>query len=208
MRAMAKNRRRLYYALQGKQVPVYEKDEEQGVLTTEEQDALYTEQGDDRFTTGENIRYEEIDGELVPIDTGTWETLYSEPVMFYGNINSGNTGYAIARAYGISMGNNDAVLYYVANGLPIKETSLIWYRNTPRVKWNVRGEYAEFLFKGSKRYVVVKSEEDKRVLRTIDYDPAVHRTDPKSADYTVRRVPPCLDEMTYLLRRLDSDDEA
>lgn len=146
MRQVVKNKQKLYYALvAGDQVPVYERDED-----------------------GE-IVYEIIDDELVAKETGEWETPYSKPVKFYGNINTGNTGYTIARAYGISSGNFDAVLCMRKGEIPIDVTSLIWYEREPKYRSD----------------------------GTVD---------PKSANYSVRRVPPCLDEICYLLRRVDTDD--
>ena len=147
MRQMQKNKQKMYYALAyDEQVPVYERDE----------------QG--------NIIYEAVDNELVPKETGIWETPYHDPVVFYGNINSGNVGYAIARAYGISSGNFDAVLCMRKGELPLEVTSLIWYDREP----------------------------------TFRKDGSV---DPKSANYLVRRIPPCLDEICYLLRKLDSNED-
>lgn len=147
MRQMWKNKQAMYYSIPaGEQQPVYERDEEG------------------------NIIYQTIDGDLVPKETGRWETPYADPVKFYGNINSGNTGYAIARAYGISSGNFDAVLCMRKGEVPLDVTTLIWYEKEP-------------------------------IFRT---DGTV---DPGSANFAVRRVPPCLDEVIYLLRRVDSNEE-
>ncbi len=147
MRQMVKNKQKLYYALvAGDQQPIYERD------------------------SNGDIVYDIIDGELVAKETGDWETPYSNPVEFYGNINTGNTGYAIARAYGISSGNFDAVLCMRKGELPLEVTSLIWYDKEP----------------------VFRSD---------------HTVDPSSANYSVRRIPPCLDEICYLLRKVDSNDE-
>lgn len=147
MRQIVKNKQKLYYALvAGDQVPVYERDEN----------------GD--------IVYEVIDGDLVAKETGDWETPYTKPVKFYGNINTGNVGYTIAKAYGISSGNFDATLCMRKGEIPIDVTSLIWYEREPKYRQD-----------GS--------------------------VDPKSANYIVRRVPPCLDEICYLLRKVDTDNE-
>lgn len=147
MRQMWKNKQVMYYAVpNGDQQPIYERDEN----------------GD--------IVYMEIDGDSVPVETGQWETPYTYPVKFYGNINSGNTGYAIARAYGISSGNFDAVLCMRKGEIPIDVSSLIWYDKVPVIR-------------------------------------ADNTVDPGSANYSVRRVPPCLDEVIYLLRKVDSNDD-
>lgn len=147
MRQMWVNKQKLYYANpSGDQQPVYEVDDEG------------------------NIQYMEVDGEEVPVETGRWETPYSAPVKFYGNINSGNTGYAIARAYGISSGNFDAVLCMRKNEVPLDVATLIWYDKEPKFRQD----------------------------GTVDAG---------SANYSVRRVPPCLDEVIYLLRKVDSNDD-
>ena len=147
MRQMVKNKQKLYYALpDGDPIPIYQYDEDG------------------------NIVQANIDGEVVPVETGNWEQLYQKPVEFYGNINTGNTGYAVARAYGISSSNFDAVLCMRKGELPIDVTSLIWYEREPTYR-------------------------------------ADGRVDISSANYSVRRVPPCLDEICYLLRKLDANDE-
>ena len=146
MRQCLKNRQKMYYAIAGEQVPVYKKDEDG------------------------NVVYQEIDGEQVPVETGVWETSYHDPVEFYGNINSGNAGYTIARAYGISSGNFDAVLCLRKGEIPLEVTTLIWYDKEPVIRQD----------------------------GTVD---------PKSANYSVRRIPPCLDEIIYLLRKVDSNEE-
>ena len=108
MRQCLKNKQKLYYALvSGDQQPIYQTDDDG------------------------NIVYQEIDGEQVPVETGDWETPYDLPIEFYGNINTGNAGYTIARAYGISSGNFDAVLCMRKGELPIDVTSLIWYDREP-----------------------------------------------------------------------------
>lgn len=145
MRQMAKNRQRMWYALYEGQGEVYETD------------------------SNGDIVYEEIDGDQVPVVKG-WGTNYSNPVMFYGNINSGNVGVSIARAYGVSIGDFEAVLCMRKGELPIDELSLIWYNNEPQ--FNADGS-----------------------------------VNPDSADYKVKRVPPCLDEIIYLLGRLDNNGE-
>lgn len=147
MRQCLKNKQKMYYALAtGEQVPVYQRDDEG------------------------NIIYQEIDGDQVPIETGDWESVYEAPVRFYGNINSGNAGYTIARAYGISSSNFDAVLCMRKGEIPLEVTTLIWYDREPVIRQD-------------------------------------GTADPKSANYSVRRIPPCLDEIIYLLRKVDSNED-
>lgn len=143
MRMYRKNKQRLFYALVDKTVPIYAKDSDGDII------------------------YDEIDGEQVPRETGSYETLYKYPVEFYGNINSGNKGEAVAKAYGVSVGDFEAVLCAVKGELPIDEKTLIWYSKEP-------------------------------LMRSDGY------VDTKTADYAVKRVPPCLKEIVYLLRRLDN----
>lgn len=144
MRQMAKNRQKLWYALYV--------DQQETIATDEEG----------------NVIYDEIDGEQVARTTGHWEPTYAKPVLFYGNINSGNVGEAIARSYGLSLAASEAVLCMRKGELPINEQTLIWYQNAPT--YNEDG--------------------------TVNYE---------TADYRVKRVPPCLDEIIYLLGRLDNN---
>lgn len=180
---MLMNKQELWYAMQGEQGPVYERDEEG------------------------NIIYEEIDGEQVPVETGSWETGYSTPVRFFGNINSGNVGEAFATAYGISTGDFEASLCMRKGELPINERSILWYANRPRIKWTDESQYAEVSMVDGERVVTVKQIEDGAVVEVLAYDEETMQIDPKSADYRVKRVPPCLDEIVYLLGKLDNNGD-
>lgn len=174
---MQVNKQPLYYALQkSEQVPIYETDE------------------------NGNVIYDEIDGEMVPRESGKWESRYENPVKFYGNINSGNVGESVARAYGVSTGNYEAVLCMHRGELPINERSLIWYETAPRFKKN--GSTVQFILDESG--ALLDSEDGDKILAEID---DTYYVDPKSADYQVKRVPPCLDEIVYLLGRLDNNGE-
>lgn len=174
--AMA-NKQVMYYALQtNKQYPIYERDE-----------------------NGEII-YDEIDGDLVPRESGNWETQYERPVKFYGNINSGNVGVTIARAYGISTGDFEAVLCMHKGELPINERSLIWYANKPKYISEGDGEVAEIYSDDGSQIITEGGE-------IIEIEYSTFHVDPKSADYRVKRVPPCLDEIIYLLGKQDNNGE-
>ena len=114
--------------------------------------------------------YDEIDGEQVQRMSGIWKPVYGTPVRFFGNIHGSGIGEAIARAYGISLAEFEAVLVLRKGEYDdIDEQTLIWYANPPKM---VDGK--------------------------VDYE---------SADYKVKRVPPCLDEKLYVLGRLDSDEK-
>lgn len=141
MRTLRKNTQRLWYSLQGKQQPIYEKD------------------------ASGNIIYDTMpDGTQVPRETGELTNGYTYPVEFRANL-SASGGQAQDAAYGVDLSAYDAVLYSIKGNLPINELSLIWANNEPRM---------------------------------IDET----TPDPESADYVVRRVPPCLNEIVYLLERV------
>lgn len=104
MRALAKNKQKMYYALQIGEVPIYEIDEDG------------------------NIKYITIDGEQVPVETGEYELGYSEPVEFFGNIAlSGGDSEVVE--YGIDTSAYDATLVTDKGAVPLTETSLIWFQS-------------------------------------------------------------------------------
>lgn len=107
MRCLAKNKRKMYYALH------------------EESQTIYQTNPDG------SIKYIEVDGELVPVEMGTTKEGYSEPVMFYGNI-AMSSGEARESEYGIDLSAYSAVL--VVDNIPITETSLIWFESEPVLK--------------------------------------------------------------------------
>lgn len=86
-----------------------------------ESDTIYT-----RDKNG-NIVYKEVDGEMVPVETGKRKDAYDPPVKFFGKIQSAG-GSSEAISYGVTDGSYQAKLLDVADGLPIKEMSLIWMR--------------------------------------------------------------------------------
>lgn len=104
MRTLAKNKQKMYYALQSGEVPIYEYDEDG------------------------NIKYITIDGEQVPVETGEYELGYSEPVEFFGNIAlSGGDSEVVE--YGIDTSAYDATLVTDKGAVPLTETSLIWFQS-------------------------------------------------------------------------------
>ena len=96
------------YSLQDGRVPIYERDEN----------------GD--------IVYIEVDGQKIPVETGEYETGYSAPVDFMGNI-SMSGGEAEAKEFGMDIGDFDAVIVLEKDAVPITETSIIWH--TSHVKY-------------------------------------------------------------------------
>lgn len=108
MRLLRKNMQPMKYSLQDGRVPIYERDEN----------------GD--------IVYIEVDGEKIPVETGEYETGYSAPVDFMGNI-SMSGGEAEAKEFGMDIGDFDAVIVLEKDTIPITETSIIWH--TSHVKY-------------------------------------------------------------------------
>lgn len=109
MRTLTRNQQNMKYALMVGEMPEYELDAEG------------------------NIVYIEVDGELVPVETGGTVTEYSTPTSFRGNI-SMSGGEAQAKEYGIDVSQYDAVLVLKKGAIPITETSLIWHLSEPKYK--------------------------------------------------------------------------
>ena len=97
------------YSLQDGRVPIYERDEN----------------GD--------IVYIEVDGEKIPVETGEYETGYSAPVDFMGNI-SMSGGEAEAKEFGMDIGDFDAVIVLEKDAVPLTETSIIWHTSPVKYK--------------------------------------------------------------------------
>lgn len=106
MRTLNKNKQTMYYALLDKEVPIYDLDEDG------------------------NIKYIEIDGVQVPVETGETRIVYSNPVEFKGNITMSG-GESQAAEFGLNLGDYSAVLIPDKELLPITETSLIWHESEP-----------------------------------------------------------------------------
>lgn len=109
MRMLRKNMQPMKYSLQDGRVPIYERDEN----------------GD--------IVYIEVDGEKIPVETGEYETGYSAPVDFMGNI-SMSGGEAEAKEFGMDIGDFDAVIVLEKDAIPITETSIIWHTSPVKYK--------------------------------------------------------------------------
>lgn len=117
MRMLKKNKQKMYYANQDREVPVYEKDE-----------------------YGNIIYYEDEEGNSYPLDTGETELVYGEPKEFYGNIAMAG-GEAMPVEFGINTSDYEAVLLLSkgekdkeGNVIVLKETSLIWFESEPAYK--------------------------------------------------------------------------
>lgn len=97
------------YSLQDGRVPIYERDEN----------------GD--------IVYIEVDGQKIPVETGEYETGYSAPVDFMGNI-SMSGGEAEAKEFGMDIGDFDAVIVLEKDAVQLTETSIIWHTSPVKYK--------------------------------------------------------------------------
>lgn len=110
MMTLEANKQKLYYALQNKEVPVYEKDDE-----------------------GNTIYYEDGDGNKIPIETGETELSYDKPTPFFGNI-SFSSGEVDNLPFGTDISSYDATLVMNVDEIPIDENSLLWFETEPQYK--------------------------------------------------------------------------
>ena len=120
MRSLKKNKQKLYYATYSDEIPVYETDEDG------------------------NIKYTEVDGELVPIQIGIMAG-YNKPVIFYANI-ARSGGDAEVKEYGVNSTDYEAVLVTTDKSLPITELSRIWHTSEPQRRYDgtVDSDYADY----------------------------------------------------------------
>lgn len=127
MRTINKNKQKQFYSNPGKLVPIYETDE---------------------FG---NIQYIEVDGELVPVETGEYEPGFSEPVEFKANI-SGELNDVIVRAFGTDSSNNHAQIVADKGVLPFKIGTRIWLRSKVEYKDEAKtipdGDSADYVVRG------------------------------------------------------------
>ena len=119
MRALRKNMQKMWYSLYERDQKSYKRDK-----------------------NGE-IQYVMIDGDRVPLENTERKIGYSKPVEFWANI-AGNSGEAQASAFGVSVGDYDATLYFPKGKFPIDENSLIWYDNEPDLNREVDPDTADF----------------------------------------------------------------
>lgn len=103
--------------------------------------------------------------------------LYTTPIEFYGNIATSG-GEAEAVEYGVNMADYQAKIVLPINSIPLAETSLIWHKNEPKTA------LMEYWFVGNdeKTYIEVPDE--------------------SSADYSVIKISPSLNFVTYVLKQI------
>ena len=102
---LEQNKQKMFYSLQGEEIPIYETDAD-----------------------GNIIYYEDSDGNRIPLETGETEIGYSEPVEFFSNI-AMSGGEAEAQEYGLSLSDYNAILICQKGYVPITEGSLIWFKS-------------------------------------------------------------------------------
>lgn len=127
MRTLNKNKQKQFYSNPGKLVPVYELDDDG------------------------NIRYIEVDGELVPVETGEYEPGFSLPVEFKANI-AGKLDNVVIQAFGADASDNHAQIVADKGILPFKIGTRIWLRSKvgykDEAKTIVDGDSADYSVKG------------------------------------------------------------
>lgn len=112
MRCLNKNKQKMYYSLLLGEFPNYALDKNGNRIVD------WTDPD-----TGE-VHYRM---------TGTKSKRYSEPVMFKGNI--AMSGGDVDRVeFGVDMAKYEAVLVTNKNQIPLTETSILWYKTSPRTK--------------------------------------------------------------------------
>ena len=84
---LEQNKQKMFYSLQGEEIPIYETDSD-----------------------GNIIYYEESDGNRIPLETGETEIGYSEPVEFFSNI-AMSGGEAEAQEYGNQTRNGKKAMF-------------------------------------------------------------------------------------------------
>jgi hypothetical protein len=94
----------MYYSLQDGEKPVYQTDSEG------------------------NIKYIEVDGVEIPIETGEVEIAYTLPAEFFANM-AMSGGEAEAKEYGLTTADYDCTLLCERNAYPLKEGSLVWIKS-------------------------------------------------------------------------------
>lgn len=120
MRCLLKNKQKMYYALLLGEVPIYDVDEHGNKITWVDEET----------------------GETHYVESGSTMKLYSEPVLFEGNI--AMSGSDVTRVeFGVSEAKYEAVLVMTKGEIPITETSLIWFQTTPATKQYDGNTYAD-----------------------------------------------------------------
>lgn len=111
MRTLRRNRQRMYFSNPGELQPIYERDADGNIITTE------------------------VNGQLVPLDTGEFELTFEEPIEFFANIN-GKLSEVTLEAFGIDNSMNYCEIVTNKNALDLKIGAIIWRSSKVVVKPN------------------------------------------------------------------------
>lgn len=106
MRSLLKNKQAIYVSRFDREAPEYKRDKSGSII------------------------YEDIDGELIPIETGKKIKIYTAPEKINANI-AYTGGIADVQSFGVDLSGYDAILYYDG---ALDETTYVWYRNEPVMK--------------------------------------------------------------------------
>lgn len=109
MRTLNRNKQKMYYSLQDGTSPVYMTDDDG------------------------NVKYIEVDGEQIPVESGETEPHYTEPKLFRANINSTLTDTFI-RAFGIDDSSDKATIVCAKGTLPLSKGARIWRNSAIKYK--------------------------------------------------------------------------
>lgn len=108
MRQLRRNKQKMFYSLYTEDVPIYAKDEEGNILTTD------------------------VDGVEVSV-VDSYVSAYTEAVEFKANI-SFDSGETRLAEYGLNVGDYNAVISADKGVLPFDEQTLIWHNSEPEYK--------------------------------------------------------------------------
>lgn len=129
MRSLKKNKQRMFYSLQGKLYPVYQRDDD-----------------------GNIIYYTDSEGNQIPLETGENSVGYSEAIEFFGNI-GGRLYDAFVAAFGTDNSKSYAQLVTDRDEFPdFKNGTLIWLDSEVEYKDEektiVDGDSADYVIRG------------------------------------------------------------
>lgn len=106
MFTLESNKQKMYYSLYLGSVPIYEYDDDG------------------------NVKYTEVGGQYVPVETGTKRIGYTVPAEFYANIAFGSNQTS-DKEFGVDLSSYDASIIANANELPLDEKAIVWVESEP-----------------------------------------------------------------------------
>lgn len=109
MRALKKNEQTLYYANYVGDIPIYARDEEGNIITTE------------------------VDGQIENVIDSYKPSYGTTAIKFKANI-SFNSGETAMAEYGLSVGQYNAIISATKGKFPFNEQTLIWHTSEPQTE--------------------------------------------------------------------------